>query len=1218
MVAGFFAVAFHRLEQLVHLPAGEMLTVASVAGRELPISHLPRLHHFVESFPFRRTFNSSPIGGAFPSIDKIVYFVESVSEALRVFISYARKDGTALAQRLQLDLAMQGFDAWLDTGRIVAGAVWSAEIEREIDTRQVTLALLSPGSYGSEICRAEQLRALDKGNRLIPVLAVKGSDRPIYLYARQYRDFTNDANYPARLGELLADIRGDATATLPDAYRKTRVTYLTAPPRVTNYLERPEALHALRDALFAEDRRQPIALTALAGMGGIGKTVLAKALTDDEVVQRAFPNGVVWITAGKERKRDFIEEMREVGKALGDDLSGYDTALACENHYRTTIANKAALIVVDDVWSKADIEPLLAESPRSRFLFTTRDASIGRFVGAHEHHAELLNVAQSRELLASWANLTVAQLPKVADEIISECGRLPLALSVVGAMLSGTDAPFWKDTLDLLRKADLSAIEDQLPEGQQSFFKAVEVSFQSLKPEIQERYKALAVLLEDMATPLPILETLWNVGEAEARRITRQFVDRSLAQRDGAAESIRLHDLQLDYVRAQYPDKKALALIHDVVRLSSHLIERDPSQFASQVVGRLLVHRGAPAIGRWTNEIAVAAPKSWLRPLFPALHPPGTELVRILEGHSAYVLGVAVTADGRQAVSASADKTLKVWDLDTGRALRTLEGHSSTVYGVAVTPDGQRAVSASDDKTLKVWDLKTGRALGTLEGHSNVVRGVAVTPDGQRAVSASHDHTLKVWDLGTGRALRTLEGHSHFVNGVAVTPDGQRAVSASHDHTLKVWGLESGRALRTLEGHSHFVNGVAVTSDGRRAVSASDDTTLKVWDLETGRALHTLEGHAHYVLGVAVTLDGRRAVSASYNRTLKVWDLETGRALRTLEGHSHFVYGVAVTPDGRRTVSASWDDTLKVWNLETGRALGPLQGHAYYVYGVAVTPDGRRAVSASADKTLKVWDLETGRALRTLEGHINWVRDVVVMPDGRRAVSASDDKTLKVWDLETGRALRTLEGHADRIASVAVTPDGQRAVSASADKTLKVWDLETGRTLRTLEGHASWVTGVAVTPDGRRAVSALDHTLKVWDLESGRALRTLEGHSNFVYRVVVTPDGQRAVSVSADKTLRVWDLESGRALRTLEGHAHYVYGVAVTPDGQRAVSASEDKTLKVWDLESGAPLATFTSDAPAHCCTFAGSQKILAGDALGRLHYLQLEEGAQQNTRSTV
>jgi hypothetical protein len=513
------------------------------------------------------------------------------SEPLRLFISYAHRDGADLARRLQNDLAKQGFDAWLDTRRISGGAVWSTEIECEVDTREVTLALLTPRSYESEICRAEQLRALDKGNRVIPVLAVRGSDRPIYLYARQYRDFTDDRNYPARFGELLADIRGDATATLPEAYRKTRVTYLTVPPRVTNYLERPEALHALRDALFAEDRRQPIALTALSGMGGIGKTVLAKALTDDEVVERAFPDGIVWITAGKERKRDFIEEMREVAKALGDDLSGYDTALACENQYRTTIARKAALIVVDDVWSRADIEPLLADSPRSRFLFTTRDAAIGRFVGAQEHQAGLIDVAQSRELLASWAKVPVAQLPGAADEIIRECGRLPLAISVLGAMLRGTGGAFWNDTLELLRKADLSAIEDQLPEGQENFFRSVDVSFQSLKPEMQERYKALAVLLDDMAAPVSILQALWNVGEAEGRRMARQFVDRSLAgggadaQGEGAGGSIRLHDLQLDYVRAQYPDAEALGLIHGAMRLSAHVLETDARQFASQTGG---------------------------------------------------------------------------------------------------------------------------------------------------------------------------------------------------------------------------------------------------------------------------------------------------------------------------------------------------------------------------------------------------------------------------------------------------------------------------------------------------------------------------------------------------------------------------------------------------------------------------------------------------------
>jgi WD40 repeat protein len=692
---------------------------------------------------------------------------------------------------------------------------------------------------------------------------------------------------------------------------------------------------------------------------------------------------------------------------------------------------------------------------------------------------------------------------------------------------------------------------------------------------------------------------------------------------------------------------EGLRLIAAALDLSLHVLARDPAQLASQMVGRLLAHRDKPDVAKFLNAVAAAAPRPWFRPLHPCFDAPGGELLRTLEGHSC----VAVTPDGKRAVSAADDRTLKVWDLDSGRSLRTLEGHPGFVHDVAVTPDGKRAISASGDKTLKVWDLETGRALRTLEGHSSAVDSVAVTPDGKWAVSASRDKTLKVWNLETGRAVRTLEGHSAGVFGVAVTPDGRRAVSASEDSTLKVWDLNSGHALRTLAGNGFAVCSVAVTPDGKRAVSASWDKTLKVWDLETGRALRTLEGHSARVFCVAVTPDGRQVISGSEDHTLKVWDLETDRALRTLEGHSNLVTSVAVTPDGKRAVSASMERTLKVWDLDTVPALHTLEGHSDSVEDVAVTPDGKRAVSASMDRTLKVWDLDTVPALHTLEGHSDSVEDVAVTPDGKRAVSASRDQTLKVWDLETGRALRTLEGHSARVFGVAVTPDGKRAVSASYDNTLKVWDLDTGGTLRTLEGHSAEVYGVAVTPDGKRAISASgDQTLKVWDLETGRALRTLEGHSSAVDSVAVTPDGKRAVSASYDLTLKVWDLVTGRPLHTLEGHSAAVVSVAVTPDGRYVISGSRDHTLKVWDLEKGAVLrtlaghpdwvmavavtpdgqrvasaywgstlkmwelstgrliATLRCDATAYCCAFIDMQRVVAGDEGGRVYFLALEE----------
>jgi GTPase SAR1 family protein/DNA-directed RNA polymerase subunit RPC12/RpoP len=191
-----------------------------------------------------------------------------------------------------------------------------------------------------------------------------------------------------------------------------------------------------------------------------------------------------------------------------------------------------------------------------------------------------------------------------------------------------------------------------------------------------------------------------------------------------------------------------------------------------------------------------------------------SDTVRVLEGHTASVRGVAVTPDGTRAVSASSDTTLRVWDLATGKSVATLEGHKGAVFGVAVTPDGTRAVSASSDTTLRVWDLATGKSVATLKGHTKHVVRVAVTPDGTRAVSASDDKTLRVWDLATGKSVATLEGHTSAALSVAVTPDGARAVSASDDKTLRVWDLTAVRKTSYTNAKVLFVGDTGVGKTG--------------------------------------------------------------------------------------------------------------------------------------------------------------------------------------------------------------------------------------------------------------------------------------------------------------------------------------------------------------------------------------------------------------------
>ncbi|MCX6599800.1 MAG: NB-ARC domain-containing protein, partial [Acidobacteria bacterium] len=420
----------------------------------------------------------------------------------RIFISYARRDGAALAQRLQRDLEAAGFDAWLDVQRLRGGASWTVEIEQAIDRSGVLLAILTRGSYESDICRAEQLRSLRLGKSVIPLLGEPQADRPLHLETKNYRDFTGDHHYPQRLQALLEELGGTIdSAVLPQRFRTTHVT---APPLPRNYIVRHDELARLRAAVLADEPGPSVALTALKGMGGIGKTILAQALSRDPVIQEAYPDGVVWVTVGQDPAHSLLNRMQQIRLALGDEPGANESELHCTNCYRTTLRDRAALVIVDDVWRVQDIEPFLAESPRSRLLFTTRDGDIANATQATLHEAGLLTLEESRALLARSSGLGDAPLPSEAAGLVGECGRLALAVSMIGAMLRGKPQAYWAHVLKLLKSADLERIGFQLggyPHA--GLLKALQVSVDGLSAQARQRYLALAVLLEDMpAHPL--------------------------------------------------------------------------------------------------------------------------------------------------------------------------------------------------------------------------------------------------------------------------------------------------------------------------------------------------------------------------------------------------------------------------------------------------------------------------------------------------------------------------------------------------------------------------------------------------------------------------------------------------------------------------------------------------------------------------------------------
>jgi WD40 repeat protein len=280
-------------------------------------------------------------------------------------------------------------------------------------------------------------------------------------------------------------------------------------------------------------------------------------------------------------------------------------------------------------------------------------------------------------------------------------------------------------------------------------------------------------------------------------------------------------------------------------------------------------------------------------------------LKRKLVGHKNYVWDVLITPDGRRVLSASNDKTVRMWDVATGNRLAIFEGHAAFVCSLALSPEGKYLAAGAADGTVRLWDLASGDSLAMFHhGAADAKVTWGTTPS--RLISGGADGGLRVWSLPDATHSLSIAAHSKPILKIAVVGD-DIVVSVSADRTARACRISSGKCLSVFEGHTGEINSVAVMPAKRQIVSASEDCTLRIWDIDTGACIQTLRGHCQTVWRVAASPDGRLLASGAADNTVRIWDLELGECVQELR-HPDCVAAVAFGPDGSN-LAVGCDDT---------------------------------------------------------------------------------------------------------------------------------------------------------------------------------------------------------------------------------------------------------------------------------------------------------------------